>query len=104
MRFATKGLIGSADAGMFAVASRVGLSAQEDAEGDDGTGLEGLGESIETTVTDAVAPIAGDDDDADDDGIESGTTDGGDVTTIDESQGLAIADASGGDNNFAFVS
>ena len=103
MRFATKGLIGSAVAGVFAAASRVGLSAQEDAEADDGTGLEGLGESIETTVTDAVAPIAGADDDADD-GIEGGTTDGGDTTTIDESQGLAIADASGGDFNFAFVS
>ena len=94
-----KGLVAAAAGGLVTVATRLGVTAQEEETADDGTGLEDLGSTIETTVTSAVAPIAGDDDD-------EAETEGGEVTTttIDESFGVAIADASGGTNNFAFAS
>ena len=93
-----KGLVAAAAGGLVTVATRLGVTAQEEEAADDGTGLEDLGSAIETTVTSAVAPIAGEGDAAEVEGDE-GTT-----TTIDESFGLSIADASGGTGNFAFVS
>ena len=101
MQFVKKGLIGSAVAGLLTAASRVGLRAQEDDGVEDEGGddfFTSLGDVIAGTVQSAVAPIA-----SVDEGVEEGTAEG-DVITLDESQGLAIADASGGANNFAFVS
>jgi hypothetical protein len=59
-----------------------------------------LGESIASSVASAVAPIATN---------SSGTVRGGESVEsseveLGESQGVAIADASGGNNNVSFVS
>lgn len=79
----------------------------DDAAGDDegiessGVDLSGLGDSIAATVTSA----AGADDDGEEvaeeetEGVSADTT-----LTLDNTPGTSIADASGGDDNFAFVS
>ena len=94
MHIRSKGIVASAVGGLLTVATRLGVVAQDDGAADDGSGLEVLGDAIATTVTDAVAAIAGGDE----------ATDEGTTTTLDESFGLSIADATGGDTNFAFVS
>ncbi len=80
------GLFGAA--GALAVGTEI-AHAQED-----------LGDSIANTVASAVAPIATN---------SSGTVSGGESVEssevdLGESQGVAIADASGGNNNLSFVS
>ncbi len=90
-------------AGLFALGTGLSATAQEseDAEGDE-----------VSAIFDAAfdAAFAGDDA-AEDEGTDDGSTvDGGTVSTGDEeseisaSSAVAVADASGGDNNVAFAS
>jgi hypothetical protein len=79
------GLFGAA--GALAVGTEI-ARAQED-----------LGDSIANTVSGAVSSVA----------TNSGTVRGGEIVehsevNLGEQQGLAIADASGGNNNLSFVS
>jgi hypothetical protein len=94
------GLFGGAAAGALAVGAEV-ARAQSNAGGTISIGgsTEGLSESISSTVANAVSGIA----------TGGGSASGG--TTIErteasfgEQEGLAIADASGGNNNVSFVS
>jgi hypothetical protein len=73
-----------------------------------GSDLDGLGESIFSSVTNAVYGGSSDDGSSDD-GSDDSTASGG--TSVEhselsfgEQEGLAIADASGGNNNVSFVS
>lgn len=108
------GLVGAASLSSVAAQEEVGVSinateSDDDAEGEDdgteasGVDLSGLGDEIESTVTTAVGA---DDDDGEDDEAEEGTEGvSADTTlTLDNTPGTAISDASGGDDNFAFVS
>lgn len=82
------GLFGGAAAGAVAVGTEI-ARAQDD-----------LGDSIASTVTGAVSSIATN---------SGGSVSGGDSVernelSLGEQEGLAISDASGGDNNVSFVS
>jgi hypothetical protein len=81
-------------AGLFGAAGAVAVGTEIAQAQDD------LGESIASSVASAVAPIATN---------SSGTVSGGtsverSAVELGESQGVAIADASGGSNNVSFVS
>ena len=114
--------IGAASAAFGGLVGAAGLrsvAAQEDAEVTINGGSDDDGGEDEATVTtgggdlsglgDEIRAAAGDDDGGDDDGGDDAAAAPADVSatttlTLDESEGLAVADASGGDNNFAFVS
>ena len=93
------GLLGGAAAGALAVGAE--LAQAQDSSGGTisiGGGTDNLSESISSTVTNAVSPIA-----------TNSTASGG--TSVEhteasfgEQEGVAIADASGGNNNVSFVS
>jgi hypothetical protein len=82
------GLIGAAGAGAGAIGTEV-AQAQDD-----------LGDSIANTVSGAVASIStssgGD--------VSGGTSVRSDTIQLGEQEGVAISDASGGNNNVSFVS
>jgi hypothetical protein len=94
------GLIGGATAGVLAVGAEL-AQAQDNSGGNitiGGGGIDDLSGSISGTVTNAVSGIA-----------TNSTASGG--TSVEhteasfgEEEGVAIADASGGNNNISFVS
>ncbi len=94
------GLFGGAAAGALAVGTET-AQAQESSGG-----LDGLGDSIASTVTNAVSGIATNSSSgtSSSSGVSGETSVESDEISLGEQQGLAIADASGGDNNVAFVS
>ena len=93
------GLFGGAAAGALAVGAEV-AQAQENSGGNItiGGGTGDLSESISGTVTNAVSGIATNS------SASGGTSFETTEASFGEEEGVAIADASGGNNNVSFVS
>ena len=109
-----KNLIAAAGAGAASLFGFASASAQDDGaddDGDDAASASSVSDEFDGAFGAFEESFGGDDDaddGGDDDADDDGGDDDGDDTEIgdddDDSEGLAIADASGGDNNFAFVS
>jgi hypothetical protein len=80
--------------GLLAAAGAVAIGADAAQAQDD------LGDSIANTVSGAVASIATNSGGS----VTGGTSVQSDVIQLGEQEGVAISDASGGDNNISFVS
>ncbi len=93
------GLFGGAAAGALAVGAEL-AQAQENSGGNItiGGGTGDLSESISGTVTNAVSGIATNS------SASGGTSVERSEVSLGEQEGVAIADASGGNNNVSFVS
>lgn len=110
--FGLKG-VAAAGAGAAAVVGGLGSVAAQDDDADVNTGgMSGGDITVGDVAADAMVEVAGDDEETeesaeDDDAAEEDEDDVGGTTTsldISSTPALAISDASGGDNNFAFVS
>ncbi len=106
-----KGLVAATGAGAASLLGYASASAQDDDadDGGDDVSEESVSDEFDSAFN-AFETSIGDDDDADDGGDDDADDDDGDddgddtvvgVEDDDDSEGLAIADASGGDNNFA---
>jgi hypothetical protein len=93
------GLVGGAAAGALAVGAEL-AQAQDNSGGtiSIGGGTDNLSESISGTVTNAVSGIASNS------SASGGTSVERTEASFGEEEGVAIADASGGNNNVSFVS
>jgi len=91
------GVFGGAAAGALAIGPEM-AQAQEISGG-----LDDLGNSIASSVTNAVSSIATSSSGSSS-SVSGGTSGESNEVSLGEQEGLAIADASGGDNNLAFVS
>jgi hypothetical protein len=94
------GVVGGAAAGALAVGAEL-AEAQESSGGTisiGGGSLDGLGDEIFNTVTNAVYGGSGDS------SASGGTSVEHTEASFGEQEGVAIADASGGNNNLSFVS
>ena len=94
------GLLGGAAAGALAVGAEL-AQAQDNSGGNitiGGGGTDDLSESISGTVTSAVSGIATNS------SASGGTSVERTEASFGEEEGVAIADASGGNNNVSFVS
>jgi len=93
------GLVGGAAAGALAVGAEL-AQAQDNSGGNItiGGGTDNLSESISGTVTTAVSGIATNS------SASGGTSVERTEASFGEEEGVAIADASGGNNNVSFVS
>ena len=94
------GLVGGAAAGALAVGAE--LAQAQDSSGGTisigGGGVDNLSENISGTVTNAVSGIATNS------SASGGTSVERTEASFGEQEGVAIADASGGNNNVSFVS
>ena len=113
-RFGLKSALGGAVSGLFATGAGLSASAQEDEADDEGTptgaaaddtGSVAVSGDTTVSVINGVPSIITAEPAAVDDGADDGEDgDDGIDSEISADSSLAIADASGGDNNFAFVS
>ncbi len=124
-RFGLKGALASGAAGLFGVGTGLSASAQEEDDTDavvvdDASTASSGGTTV--SVVDGVPTFtveeeveaeddeAAEDEGAEDDGAEDEEAEGEEVETEDETSeisadaGLSLVDASGGNNNFSFVS